>query len=257
MRRSLCTAVLPSLLALCGPGALAQEPKPHYYVLHQELAQPSRVEQYEATSKEFVTLVKVHKALMPHFAFECIESPDLTYTYVAPLASLADMDAINAEFGALAKAAGPAFADLNKRSGEATEYIRESVIASAPDLSYVPAQPRLRPQEAPYRHLDLYYLKPGTEPEADAVAGEFLKLFKARGIPNGYTIFKVVMGPEMPLLIVSVPARTAADYHAENEKLMAALGPEGQALFARAFALTRRFETREGRIRPDLSVPAR
>jgi hypothetical protein len=257
MKRSLRIAVLPALLVACGSAALAQEPRRHYYVLHQELAQPSKIEQYESTSKEFVALVKAHKTLMPHFAFECIESPELTYTYVSPLTSFADMDAISAEFGALAKAAGAAFGDLNKRGGEATEYIRESVIASAPELSYVPAQPRLRPDEAPFRHLDLYYLKPGTEPEADALAGEFLKLFKAKGMPNGYTIFKVVMGPEMPLLIVSASARSAADYHAENEKEMAALGPEGQALFARAFALTRRFDTREGRIRPDLSVPAR
>jgi len=254
--RPIRAGILPALVTLASSMALAEEPKPQYYVLHQELAKPSKAQDYEATSKEFVALVKKHKALMPHFSFDCQQSPDFTYAFVAPIKSMADMDAINAEFGALAQAAGATFADLNKRGGEATQYIKESIIASAPELSYAPAQPRLKPEEMPYHHYDLYYLKPGTEPEADALASEFVKLFKAKSVPNGYTIFKVVMGPEMPLLVVSVGARDAADYYAEEAKTRLALGPEGQALFARAFALTRRFETRESRFRPDLSVPA-
>jgi hypothetical protein len=248
--------VLPALIALSASVTLAQEPKPQYFVLHQELAKPSQVTQYEAVSKEFVALVKKHKALMPHFSFDCIQSPDFTYNYVSPIKGMADLDSIIAEFGALAKAAGAAFADLNKRGGEATEYIKESILVSAPELSYVPAQPRLKPEEAVYRHYDLYYLRPGTEPEADALGAEFVKLFKAKNVPDGYTLFKVVMGPEMPLYVVSVWARDAADYETTNAKLQTTLGPEGQALFARAFKLTRRYETREGRVRPDLSVPA-
>jgi len=254
--RPVRAGILPALLSLSASVALAQEPKPQHFVLHQELAKPSQVAEYEATSKEFVAMVKKHKAVMPHFSFDCIQSPDFTYAYVAPIKSMADMDAINAEFGALAKAAGAAFADLNKRGGATTEYIKESIVVSAPELSYTPAQPRLKPEEMPYRHYDLYYLRPGTEPEADALGAEFVKLFKAKDIPDGYTLFKVVMGPEMPLWVVSVGARDAADYETTNAKLQTTLGAEGQALFARAFKLSRRFETREGRVRPDLSVPA-
>jgi hypothetical protein len=258
MSRPTRLSILPVLLGLGAALAPAQEPpRPQYFVLHQELAKPSKVREYEAAAKEFVALVKKHKALMPHFSFDAFVSPDFTYAYVAPLKSMADMDAINAEFGALAQAAGAGFLELNKRSGEATEYIRESVVAPAPELSYVPATPRLRPEEMPYRHFDLYYLRPGTEPEADALAAEFLKLCKAKGVADGYTLLKVVMGPEMPLYVVSVGARDAADFQAQNARLRAALGPEGDALFARAFALTRRFETREGVFRPDLSVPAK
>src|SRR6185436_18892978 len=146
--RTVRTAVV-SALALAPALALAQDVRPKYVVLHQELAKPSMVQQYEATSKEFVALVKKNKALMPHFGFECIQGSDFTYTYVAPIKSMADVDAINAEFGALAQ---------------------------APELSYVPAQPRLKPEETTYRHVDLYFVRPGAEPEADAVSADFVML---------------------------------------------------------------------------------
>lgn len=256
--RPVRNALLPALLTALAPSAvLAQEMKPQYVILHQELAQPSKVQEYEATTKEFVALVKKHKSLMPHFSFECIQGTDFTYTYLAPIKGMADMDAINAEFGALSQAAGATFADLTKRGGATIEYVKESVMVSAPELSYVPAQPRLKPEEMPYRHVDLYYLRPGTEPAADAVGAEFVKLFKAKAVTSGYTLFKSVIGSEMPLYAVSIRARDAADFQAEDAKLRTLLGPEGEALFARAFALTRRFESREGRLRPDLSVPAK
>lgn len=255
--RTVRNAVLLALVSLSATLALAQDQKPQYLVLHQEIAKPSMVQQYEAASKEFVALVTKHKALMPHFSVECIQGPDFTYTFVAPLKSMADMDAINAEFGALAQAAGAAWLDLNKRSGAATEYFKESVMALAPELSYVPAQPRLKPEEMAYRHVDLYYVRPGSEPEADALSAEFVKLFKAKNVSSGYSVYKSMLGPEMPLYAVAVGARDAADYHAEDARLRTLLGPEGQALFARAFAVTRRFESRDGLLRPDLSVPAK
>jgi hypothetical protein len=226
-------------------------------ILHQELAKPGKIAEYEAATKEFVALARKHKALMPTFSFEAVMSPDFTYAFATPLKSLGDLDRIMSEFGALAQAAGPSFVDVTKRSGDATDHTRESIIALAPELSYLPASPRLKREEMPYRHFDLYYLRPGTEAEADSVAADILKLFKAKAMPNPYTIYKVILGPEMPLYVVAVGARDASDFHAQQAGLQAALGAEGKDLFARAFTLTRRFETREGTFRPDLSLPAK
>jgi hypothetical protein len=254
MKKCVCAGLLPAVLAFGGASALAQSPKPQHLLLHQEVAKPSRVRDYETSMKEFVALVKKHKALMPLFSFEAIASPDFTYGYVTPIRNLGDLDTILAEFGALTQATGPTVPDLMKRAGDATDHVRDSVIVTAPELSYAPATPRLKPEEMPYRHFDLYYLRPGTEPEADAVAADFQKLFKAKAIPDGYTLYKVVLGPDMPLYVVTVGALDAADYHAQDAKMRTTLGAEGAALFGRAFALTRRFETREGTFRPDLSL---
>jgi hypothetical protein len=257
MKRFASAGVVPLsvALALVASAAGAQTSTPPYFVIHQEIAKPSMVKEYEATSREFVALVKANKAKMPHFGFNAFMSPDFTYTFAAPIPNLAGMDAINADFGALAQAAGASFADLNKRSGAATEYISESVIQLVPESSYTTAEPRIGPGPARYFHYALYYIIPGREAEAEAVGADYVKLFKAKGVKTGYTVYKTVMGPEMPLYIVSVGALDAADYHAEDAKVRAMLGAEMQALDARLSALVRRIEMREAVVRPDLSVP--
>jgi hypothetical protein len=245
-------------LALSGPAAAeAQAPAGQYYVVHQEVAKPSMLKEYEAASKEFVAMVKANKAKMPHFSFDCIVSPDFTYTFVTPVPNFAGLDAINADFGALAQSAGPRFLDLMKRGGAATEYIKDSVVQRVPELSYTPAQPRLRPGQARYFHHTYYYVMPGREADVDALAADYVKLFRARGVTTGYDLYKVVLGPEMPLYVSSIAALDAADFYAEDAKVLALLGADFQVLGERAMALTRRFEIREAVLRPDLSVPAR
>jgi hypothetical protein len=164
------------------------------------------------------------------------------------------IDGIGQDFGALAQKEGAAYADLSKRGGATTDHVRESIVSLAPELSYTSATPRLKPEEAKYFHFDIYYVMPGRETDADALAKEFVALFKAKNMPNGYRLFKSEMGPDMPAIIVEVGAKDAADYYAQETSNRTTLGAEGQALFAKAFALTRRFETRSGWLRPDLSV---
>ena len=232
-----------------------QTPAPQYFVLHQEKAKPSMIKEYESTTKEFVALVKANKAKMPHFSFNAFVSPDFLYSYVSPIPNLAGMDAINGDFGALVQAAGPALSDLNKRGGVAMERVDETVIQRLPELSYAPAEPRLESGRARYYHYGFYYVIPGREPEVEALGQEYLKLFKAKGVKNGYTIYKAVMGADMPYYFVSEGALDAADFEAEDAKTAALVGPELQALGARLMALTRRYETREAVPRPDLSAP--
>src|ERR1044071_5958490 len=159
-----------------------QTSAPQYFVVHQEVAKPSMVKEYESTTKEFVALVKANKAKMPHFSINVFASPDFTYTFVAPIPNMAGMDAINADFGALAQSTGAALPDLNKRGGAATEYIKEWIIQSVPELSYSPAEPRAGASR--YFHYGIYYVIPGREPEAEAVGAEDVKLFKAKGGKN-------------------------------------------------------------------------
>jgi hypothetical protein len=253
---SVAVVSLGAAVALFAPRAAGtQTPAPQYFVLHQEKAKPSMIQEYESHTKEFVAMVKANKAKMPHFSFAAFASPDFLYSFVAPIPNMAGMDAINGDFGALAQAAGPALFDLNKRSGVAIERVDESVIQRMPELSYAPAQPRLESGQARYYHYGFYYVIPGREPEVEALGLEYLKLFKAKGVKNGYTIYKGVMGADLPYYFVSEGARDAADFQAEDAKTAALVGPQLEALGARLMALTRRYETREAVPRPDLSVP--
>ena len=255
--RKLCAAVAIAFAVLAtGSLAAAQETAPpRLYVLHQEVARPGMMKQYEDSTKEFISLVRQHHDAIPMFDFIGIAGEDFVYTFVSQIDSFAELDKMYTGFNAVAKAVGDAkWGDLMMRGGAATEYIRESVLAEDPSLSYTPTPPRLKPEEEKYLHVDLYYVQPGRENEADAVAKDFAALFRKKNLPDSYRLFKVVMGPETPLIIVTTPAKDAADYAARDAAVRQALGAEGQALFQRAFGLTRRFESHNGWIRPDLSL---
>ena len=130
----------------------------------------------------------------------------------------------------------------------------EMVVAYMPELSYRPAAPRLKPEEALYAKLAFYAIEPGHEEEADAIARDYAALYKAKGITSGYQLFKAVMAPAMPMIIVRIPAKDPADWYAADQKAQEQTGAEGQALAARAMAITRHYDMRESWRRPDLDL---
>lgn len=246
-----------ALLCTLSAAVAAQAPaQPRVWFLHQELARPPALAQYEATTREFMAAVARHKALMPHFNIAAaFEGEDFLFTYAIPIQSFADVDALTSEFGALAQAEGPAFAGLLVRSGATIDNTRESVMIEPLDLGYRPAMPRLKPEEVEYLHSDLYYVQPGREAEADLLARDFAALFKSKGVRDGYRLFKVWLGNDASLYLVQVGARDAADFAVADAESRKLLGKEGEALFARANALCRRVEHRNDRFRGDLLPP--
>jgi hypothetical protein len=254
MRGGIGIACMTSLTLVAGGAAFGQEHP--LYVIHQEVVKPSMQQQYEASGKEFAAMVLKNRAAMPHFSYVGLSSDDFVYTYVAPIPDHGGIDGIGQDFGALAQKEGQAFVELMKRNGAALEYVKEWVVSEVPELCYTPATPRLKPEEMRFFHYDVYYVMPDREAEADALAKEFLALFKGKNVPSGYRLFKADMGPEMPAIVIEVGARDPADFYNQNVANQAAVGAAGKALFARAFAITRRFETKSGWLRPDLSAPS-
>jgi hypothetical protein len=242
------------LALLVATFTFAQMPTGQWYVIHSEVVKPSMVKEYEASSISFAEFVRKNQTVMPHLKYMALQSEDFVYSYVVPISKMADMDAINAGFqAAMSGPTGPEFMKLMSQNSGTYEYTKEWVVGEAPELSYVPATPRLKPEEERFFHLDIYYVKQDKMEEAAKLAGEVAELFKKKNIPNGYKVFMPVMGPEMPAFIVRAGAKDAADYYAETAKNAPILGPEFKALMDRAMSLTRRFETRTNWLRPDLS----
>ena len=82
-----------------------------------------------------------------------------------------------------------------------------------------------------------------------------MALYRRKGIADGYRLFKAAMGGEMPLLMVMIPAKDPLDFATQDAAWRAALGAEGEALFARAFGLSRRIDRHNALLRTDLSLP--
>ena len=111
------------------------------FVIHTEHAVPSKLADYEATTKEFISLVQANRSAMPGFAFTVLQGEDLSYNFVTPIRSFADADGIMASFDALAKAVGAEkFGDYMRRSGADLHRARRATPSSR-----CPAAPTGRP----------------------------------------------------------------------------------------------------------------
>jgi len=249
-------ALLVSLLSLSS--AFSQEmPKPELYIIHEEGIKPSSMMSYEAASKDFLNALAEKKVSSPAMMWNAYLTDDMHYLYVSRIPNFAALDSMQPEWDKAKTAVGAArWADLERRGSEGIASYNEIVTMRRPDLSYAPANPRLKMEEQRYFRLDFYYLMPGKQAEAEAIAKDYVVLFKQKNIAESYNIYMGVLGNDLPVLVAVIPAKSAADQAMADERVNAALGADVRPLEARAMAITRRFDRRQATYRPDLSYPA-
>ena len=108
-------------------------------------------------------------------------------------------------------------------------------------------------EEGNFRHWDFYHINPDKEDEASAIGKEWHALYASKNISTAYRVYKGGLGTEMPTYVVVVSAKNAADYAAQNQKIMEMLGEEGKALNEKTMTITNSFRSVNGWFRPDLS----
>jgi hypothetical protein len=146
---------------------------------------------------------------------------------------------------------------LEKRMAGAYEYYREMVVYLRPDLSYTPAESNIKPEESNYVFFELAYILPEKEKEFEAYYKEWAALCQKIGFRIGYVAYRGVFGTDNPFYVSTMIARTQADTFVEEERIMKRSSPEEQAelgaAYEKAFSYFRKYETKNGRSRPDLS----
>ena len=172
------------------------------------------------------------------------------YGYLMIFTDFADVQAFETASEANQSAAGAA---SRKRVDDASEFSSSFFLQVRPDLSYTPANPRIKESEVGFTRLTLLYLERGSETRADELMGKFLALAKSKNLPNAYTAGYAVTGEELPLLYVAVGAKDAADSYAQQAKIQEMLGEEFGALQAQFGPILRRIENVNITARPDLS----
>ena len=246
-----------SLFLLAGALAAQQVPMamPPMFYVHEEVAKPSMIGEYEKVSKEFGAMMR--GAGIP-FYFDAFSTSDFHYYFILPMTSAGDVDKIMQIFMVdLPRKVGAAkVADVMRRGGATMEKTHEWIVMRRDDISYMPAKPRLKPEEMEYVRYDFYYIKPGMEMEVDAIANDWKAALIAANINDGFTVYQPMVGGDLPLVVVTTGGKSAADLEMQQAKMLEALGEKGRALNEKTFAVVRRFETKIGRVRPDLSNPA-
>lgn len=228
----------------------AKQQRTPLYIVEETIAKPPKVSEYEAHIKKAVDLFAKYNHPYPVYAFS---TDDLHYISVFPVKSFADMENTYKAFGELAKKAGEEFQAMIKSAEGTLEYSKYFIVRYIPQLSYIPDKPRLKPEESNFIFCEYFYIEPGKEGEFAEVCKKWIALYKSKNISDGWEIYIGSIGTETPLFIVFFRSKSAADYHSQEEKTWELLGEEGEALKEKTLSITRKFEQKSGRYRPDLT----
>jgi hypothetical protein len=247
-----------AVLALAGnlPAAEPAAPKPEYFLIHEEVARPSMLGAYESTTRDLLAAMKEQHADPKTFGMRLYMTTDFHYLFVIPMDNWAALDHLNPAFEALSVAVGrDKWRALMKAGNQTMSSYNEFVVMRRPDLSYEPENPRVKPEERTFHHWEFYFLDAEHVEEAEQVAKDWAALFKAKNVSEAFTIYMAQSGHDLPLLVVDAPGKSASDFYASEERIATSIGADIMPLQMRALAITRRFETRDGISRPDLSYP--
>ncbi len=255
MRR--LAVLLPVTLLLLGypAPAASQDSPPQMFYLVQEFVKPSKIAEYEANTKAFLKDLAMTPGAKETIQFSAVSGPEVGYIYVVPVDGWAGLGKAFGDWDAASRAMGQQkWAEHMARSTGLSDHSATSVMMMRPDLSYR-AETAALTADRRYRHYDWWYIMPGHEQDIEAIAKEYIALYRAKNIQRGWRIYQSVVSPDLPMYLVVQTGTDEASYYAEDARIRQMLGSEGERLQQKAMQFTRRVESNYSWIRPDLSFP--
>ena len=225
----------------------AQEQKSQLYSISEMAVKPAMAAKFEAAVKKEIELGYP----MP---FETYSTDDFFYYFLVPIENYAGIDGMNKAEGEWAARIGQEYQSLMKSVEGTFDYYRNGVVRFLPDLSYAPKKPRLKPEEQKFISWGYAYVEFGKEKEFADICKQFVEVSKSKDTSLGWNMFVVESGTEMPFYFWAETGKSAAEYYAEGEKVTKKFGEEKQMeLWGKLLATLRKYETKTGAPRPDLS----
>lgn len=244
------TVVLLMGLGFVFTAAQAEEQKSALLLVEEQIVKPAKIAELEDSLKEMVAFCVEHNY---PYGWETISDDNYRYYYVMPIKGLADID-IQMKAGAeLGKKVGEPWQALMKKYLGTYEYARLNVIRTRPDLSYVPENPRLQPDEGVYIRWGMCYVKADMTKEFEEIMKKWVVLFKEKNIGDGFNTFIGEMGTDNPFYFWIEKGKSPVDFFAHSEKAMETLGDEAMPLWMKTLSVLRNFESKGGMMRPELS----
>jgi hypothetical protein len=221
----------------------AQAPANQLYALTEIVVEPAKAPDLEAAMKDWVAFYAKNKYPWPYTIYR---TEDFHYYILAPVKDMADFGEMIKTDMELAEKGGPEFEGLMKRTGGAYVFMNSGMTVARYDLSYAPERPRVKTEEARFICWDYYYGLPGRENEAEQIAKEWQVLYKSKNIPDGFQVWMLVMGPDLPLLVAARWGKSQADFNAAEEKFLETMGDAYTALAKKTMGICRKYERRMG-----------
>ena len=246
---SLCMVLVMSLNTLI---ILAQEEQKitQRYVVYEDIVKPSMVMQYEETIKEYMALFAEQQYPYPMNVYS---TDDFHYYIVTPLENFTELDSIYSLINKVASNAGEKWGEVWGKFAGTYHFDRGQIIIFNSELSYIPEEPRLNPEEGNFMYWGFGYIELGKESEFTEIFKKWVDLYKINNISDGFNTFWGSFGTEQPVVIYMMNGKDPADFWSQNKVINEILGEEAETLWGKTLKVLRKFEYKTGWFRSELS----
>ncbi|HHC80691.1 MAG TPA: hypothetical protein ENK46_12460 [Flavobacteriia bacterium] len=241
------TTMLLVLLLLAPIFTYAQD----MYVIQEDIVKLSKVKEYEALVKEFVTLTKKHN--LQDVSWITLSTNTSHYLYISPIKNMAALDEESYGAKLAAKAGKDVVSNLYKRADQYTETELSYIVHLDKELTYMPNGFTQTPAGKNFRKQHLLYVSP----ENRAIVKEKMKavkaLFERKGSKEYYRVYRSGFGTVGDYYLVAIAAVDELDYARQSKENDALLGEEGKKVLGDLFSSLLKYEVVLGNIRPEFS----
>lgn len=227
------------------------EMKDQLYWVREEVVKVGMWDQYEKTSKQWVEMMTGAGLDFPFM--RASQRDDGHYYYLFPLSNYADIDKFPEKFGsAIEKIGQEKWGDFMVENESSMETHKDFIARWSAKYSYIPKEPRIKPEEAQFIHWLFFTYKLEKRQEVLDVLGEWKALYEKNNMPDGWSIWLIELGEDNNMIALTESAKDAASFYANMEENSGKLKEEEQKLWEKFSGNILSIKQHYGRPRPDL-----
>lgn len=221
--------------------------------VHEDQVKPSKIKEYEAVTRDFIAACKEHNIQDADFSTARLD--DGTYLSISPVENMADLD--KNPLAPLAEKMGEEnFRTVFKRFDECYDTHRNYMVHLISDLSYMPNGLSPDTPGEDYRKWHFFHVSPQNVANLRNKMKEVRDFYEEKGAKQHFRIYRNGFGTAGDYFLVVVSAKDAQSYAQTSQETNELLGEKGERLFDEMMQYVQKYETKTGRMRPDLAYVA-
>ena len=249
MKTAKLISLLLAIVLLQTTNLFAQNVNQAFWV-HEDQVKPSMLKEYEAVSKDFIKACKEHDLKDADWATARIDGG--TYLTIAPVNSMADFD--KNPMAPLAEKMGEEnFRAIFSRFDKCYDTHRNYMVHLIDDMSYMPNGLTTNTEGEDYRKWHFFHVTPQNVANLRNKMKEVKSLYETKGAKQHFRIYRNGFGSTGDYYLVVISAKDAQSYAKTSEETDKLLGEEGEKLFEDLMQYVHKYESKTGRMRPDLA----
>jgi len=245
-------SLLGLMLCYSGFAFAQQEMKDQLYWVREEVAKIDMWDQYEKISKQWVDLMTEGGLDVPYV--RASQRNDGHYYYLIPLTNYAEIDKFPQVFGsAIGNIDKEKWEKFDLESNSSTESHKDFIVKWSAKYSYIPKEPRTKPEEASFIHWVFFKYKLEKRQEVLDIIAEWKALYEKNNIPDGWGIWLVEIGLDNNSIALTETAKDGASFYSAMKENSDKLKEEEAKLWAKLSVNVLSIEEYYGKPRPDLT----